>query len=148
MEIEEAAAQVLDSYPRIWFACHTRHVADPVTGTGLTSHLASVLNHLSADRATLVGDLARHLGVTPGTISVQLSKLEALGYVARVADANDRRRQGIILTPAGLRIRRANSPLDWGRLTGALSLLSPAERQQVADGLALLAKAAGEVGPG
>ena len=53
-------------YPRIYFACHTRHVRDPQTQRLLSRHQARVLDHLDeVDPMTLNG-LARHMGVTAG----------------------------------------------------------------------------------
>ena len=38
-------------YPRIYFACHTRHVRDPQTQRTLSRHQASVLDHCGATEA-------------------------------------------------------------------------------------------------
>jgi hypothetical protein len=36
----------MNLYPRIYFACHTRHVRDPQSHRLLSRHQASVLDHL------------------------------------------------------------------------------------------------------
>ena len=87
-----AAREVLGLYPRIYFACHTRHVRDPQSGRLLSRHQASVLDHLDeVDPITLNG-LSRHMGVTPGTMSLTIDRLERKGYVVRLRDVADRRR--------------------------------------------------------
>ena len=59
-----AAREVLCLYPRIYFACHTRHVRDPQSGRLLSRHQASVLDHLDEIDPITLNGLARHMGVT------------------------------------------------------------------------------------
>lgn len=46
------------------------------------------------------GDLAEHLGLTSGTVTTLVDRLETAGYVERQPDPNDRRRSEVALTPA------------------------------------------------
>lgn len=46
-------------------------------------------------------DLAEYLSVDPSTLSRQIGRLVALGYVARVDDPDDGRAQRLTLLPAG-----------------------------------------------
>jgi MarR family transcriptional regulator, organic hydroperoxide resistance regulator len=138
----EAARQVLALYPRIYFACHTRHVRDPVSHRLLSRHQASILDHLDELDPTTVNDLARHMGVTAATISLALDRLERKGYVARLRDNADRRRVHVRLTAAGVRMREATSVLDPPRVEELLSRLTGEERDAAVRGLALLADAA------
>jgi MarR family transcriptional regulator, organic hydroperoxide resistance regulator len=140
--IAEAARQVLALYPRIYFACHTRHVRDPVSHRLLSRHQASILDHLDELDPTTVNDLARHMGVTAATISLALDRLERKGYVARLRDNADRRRVHVRLTAAGVRMREATSVLDPPRVEELLSRLTGEERDAAVRGLALLADAA------
>ena len=141
-ELSDAAKQLLALYPRIYFACHTRHVPDPETRRLLSRHQASILDHLDEIDPTTVNDLARHMGVTPATMSLGLDRLERRGYVARSRDAADRRRVHVRLTTAGVRVRDSASVLDPPRVEALLARLSPAERHDAIRGLALLASAA------
>ena len=68
--VQDAALQVMSLYPRIYFACHTRHVRDPVSNRLLSRHQASILDHLDEIDPTTVNDLARHMGVTAPTVSI------------------------------------------------------------------------------
>src|SRR5689334_2734165 len=125
---DDLLSKVLLLYPRIFFALHTRHVRDPVLGQELTAHQASLLDHLDAERGVHLTDLARHLGVTAGTMSVAVERLVRLGYVEREVDAEDRRRVRLRLTADGVRIRNGKSVLDPERLQRALARLTPPQR--------------------
>ena len=131
-------------YPRIYFACHTRHVRDTRNDRTLSSHQASVLDHLDEIEPTSLLSLAAHMGVTPSTMSITVDRLVRGGYVARVRDQRDGRRVHLRLTKAGVRIKSEKSVLDPERVRNVLSQLSAAEREQALDGLALLAKASME----
>ncbi len=128
-------------YPRIYFACHTRHVRDPQTQDLLSRHQASILDHLDELAPTTVMDLARHMGVTAATMSIAIDRLERKGYVVRLRDAADRRRVHVRLTSAGVRVRDASSVLDPARVDAVLARLTEDERALAIRGLELLARA-------
>src|SRR3954454_9851321 len=142
--IGEALTAVMTLYPRIYFACHTRHVRDPQSQRLLSRHQASILDHLDEIEPTTVMDLAAHMGVTAATMSVSIDRLERKGYVVRLKDAKDRRRVHVRLTTAGVRVREASSVLDPERVEALVARLTEEERTRAFDGLALLAKAAQE----
>ena len=138
----DAARELMTLYPRIYFACHTRHVRDPQTQYLLSRHQASVLDHLDDVDAITLNGLARHMGVTPGTMSLTIDRLERKGYVARGRDATDRRRVLVRLTSAGVRVKEASSVLDPPLVEAMIARLTDAEREAAIRGLALLADAA------
>ena len=138
----DAAHELMTLYPRIYFACHTRHVRDPQTQYLLSRHQASVLDHLDDVDAITLNGLARHMGVTPGTMSLTIDRLERKGYVARGRDATDRRRVLVRLTSAGVRVKEASSVLDPPLVEAMMARLTDAERDAAIRGLALLADAA------
>ena len=135
-------ALVLDAYPRIYFACHRRHVYDDEQRRLVSAHQASILDHLDAVESTVLSDLARHMGVTASTMSLAVDRLERSGYVTRERDAADRRRVRIRLTGAGVRVRSANSVLDPALVAAMLAQLPAAERRGALRGLQALARAA------
>ena len=65
--------------------------------------------------------------------------------MVRLKDAKDRRRVHVRLTTAGVRVRESSSVLDPSRVEALVSRLSEDERQRAIEGLALLAKAGGEI---
>src|SRR5688500_4059267 len=142
ISIGAALSAVMTLYPRIYFACHTRHVRDPQSQRLLSRHQASILDHLDEIEPTTVMDLAAHMGVTAGTMSLSIDRLERKGYVVRLKDAKDRRRVHVRLTGAGVRIREASSVLDPARVQALVARLSDGERTRAIEGLGLLADAA------
>jgi DNA-binding MarR family transcriptional regulator len=139
--VGEAMTAVMTLYPRIYFACHTRHVHDPQTQRLLSRHQASILDHLDEIEPTTVLELAAHMGVTAATISIAIDRLERKGYVVRLRDAKDRRRVHVRLTTAGVRVREASSVLDASRVEALVGRLSDEERARAIEGLGLLARA-------
>jgi DNA-binding MarR family transcriptional regulator len=141
---KNAVLQVMELYPRIYFACHTRHVRDPETRRLLSAHQASILDHLDEREPLALLDLAKHMGVTPSTMSLNIERLVRRGYVSRKRAAEDGRRLKLRITPAGVRLREAKSVLDPARVRGLLTRLTPDEREAGIRGLALLARAGSE----
>ncbi len=142
MVLKAEASRLMDYYPRIYFACHTRHVTDKETGAKLTANQASILDHLDKEEAVSVYDLAMHMGVTPSTMSISIDKLVGQGYVKREKDKKDARKTNLTLTGPGLKIKQSHSVLDPLAVEALLSRLSPTERKLALDGLGLLAYAA------
>ena len=139
---DDAVQQVLDHYPRIFFACHTRHRRDPTTKRLLSQHQGSILDHLDDVEPTSLMDLAKHMGVTPSTMSLSIERLVRRGYVLRRRDPRDRRRLNLLLSPAGVRVKEAQQVLEPARVRGMLAALSSEDRAAALRGLALLARAA------
>jgi DNA-binding MarR family transcriptional regulator len=86
------------------------------------------------------------MGVTVSTISLALDRLVEQGFARRVPDKADRRRVGVLLTKAGVRIRDSSGPLDPDLVATLVERLSDEERKQAVRGLKLLADAAGRAG--
>ena len=142
MRLRPDVAQVFRDYPRIYFACHRRHVRDPKTGAQVSQRQVSILDHLDAAAPMVLGDLADHLGVTSATMSIAVGQLVDQGYVTRVIDPVDRRKVQLRLTDAGVRICAANSVLEPALVQDMLDQLSERDRKAALRGLALLGAAA------
>lgn len=138
----EAADLLEQFYPRIYLACHTRHVNDPGKGTRLTANQASILDHLDEDEPVTLQELSLHMGVTPSTMSITVNRLVALGYVKRDRDKGDSRRVGLKLSREGLKIKKSKSVLDNERVRSMLLRLSEEELKTALKGLGLLSYAA------
>jgi MarR family transcriptional regulator, organic hydroperoxide resistance regulator len=134
----------IDLYSQIYFACHTRHVHDPESGTRVSARQASILSHLDSVDPTPVSELASHLGVTVSTMSIAVDRLERQGYVVRARAESDARVRHVRLTPAGERLRTAQKVLEPRLVQAVLARLSPADRRDALRGLELLGSAARE----
>jgi MarR family transcriptional regulator, organic hydroperoxide resistance regulator len=134
----------IDLYSQIYFACHTRHVHDPDSGTRVSARQASILSHLDSVEPTPVSELATHMGVTVSTMSIAIDRLERQGYVVRARAESDARVRHVRLTPAGERLRTAQKVLEPRLVQAMLGRLSPADRRDALRGLELLGGAARE----
>jgi DNA-binding MarR family transcriptional regulator len=133
---------VLRCYPQIYFACHCRHVRDEKTHAQMSSHQASVLDHLDDVEGTSLLVLAQHMGVTASTMSLTVDRLERGGYVRRERSPQDGRRVDLRLTAAGVGIKKQQKVLEPELIAAMLRHLAPAMRRQALRGLELLAEAA------
>lgn len=136
---------VLRCYPRIYFACHIRHVKEEATGNLLSAHQASVLDHLDDVEPTSLQTLARHMGVTNSTMSLTVERLVRGAYVLRERAGDDARRLNLRLTASGAAIKRQQKVLEPERVDAMLQQLSPEDRQAALHGLELLARAASDL---
>ena len=134
----------IDLYSQIYFACHTRHVHDPESGTRVSARQASILSHLDTVEPTPLSHLASHMGVTVSTMSIAVDRLVRQGYVLRDRAQSDARVRHVRLTAAGERLRAAQKVLEPRLVRAMLSRLSPADRRMALRGLELLGAAARE----
>ena len=104
----------------------------------LSSHQASVLDHLDEVEPTGLLTLAAHMGVTASTMSLTVDRLARGGYVVRSRDPKDGRRVNLLLTRAGVLIKSEKSVLDPERVQFVLDQLGPEERKDALRGLACL----------
>jgi DNA-binding MarR family transcriptional regulator len=95
---------------------------------GLSAQDAVILGYLKRKPGAGVSELADFEQISRPTMSSHIKRLEAAGWITRTDDAQDGRRQGLTVTPAGARkheaIQRHRS--DW--LAARLVRLTPTER--------------------
>jgi DNA-binding MarR family transcriptional regulator len=139
---EQQVLEILRAYPQIYLACHVEHRTRGKSSTGLTSRDASFLAHVEDPAGSSPARLARHLGISPSTLSAALARMEAQGLVALDSDPKDARRRLVRLTQSGRSALAANSVLDPERVAALLRRLSAEERSIAVAGLKLLAAAA------
>jgi DNA-binding MarR family transcriptional regulator len=138
-------AAFLRLYPRIYFACHRRHVRDPKARRTLSLNQAGILDHLDSVEPTNLRSLARHMGVTASTMSLNVDRLERAGYVRRERDRRDARQIELRLTETGDGLKQQQKTLDPERVGALLKRLQGRDRAGALRGLELLAKAAAEM---
>ena len=89
------------------------------------------MEHLIANGPMKAGDLARAVGISPGSATVMIDRLVAVGHVTREANPNDRR--GVLVTPNPASVSAAwaqISPLIFAS-EGILETFSSSERDAV-----------------
>jgi DNA-binding MarR family transcriptional regulator len=101
--------------------------AAPETITPLGPRHVAALEHLR-DTPLTVGCLAGRLGLTMSTVSGVLADLDRAGYVERRADAGDRRRTLVEITPAKTAEIRQWLDSAAQPLARVLNRLDPAEQ--------------------
>ncbi|MGA3179185.1 MAG: MarR family transcriptional regulator [Verrucomicrobiota bacterium] len=144
MTLQSKIAAFLDYYPRIYYACHRRHVRDQMARKTLSLNQASILDHLDGVEPTNLRTLAMHMGVTASTMSLNVDRLEQAGYVNRRRDGGDARQIQLRLTDAGARLKQQQKLLDPELVGSLLKRLKGMDRTKALDGLELLAAAATE----
>jgi MarR family transcriptional regulator, organic hydroperoxide resistance regulator len=102
-----AAARRFDParWPIAWMARaerqHARNATALLAPLGLHHREFRLLAFLGEDQAISIGELAERSVLERTTLSKMVDRLEAEGWVERVASAGDRRRLPVRLTPAG-----------------------------------------------
>lgn len=137
MNVEDAARIVQLTYPRVYFACHTRHQRKRSTEHRLSQRDSAILAHLDASSPLPPSQLARHLEINRSTMSEALKRLVTLGFVRRARPGS----AAVLLTDKGLRAIADTSVLESARLHAVLSRLSDRERALACRGLESLARA-------
>lgn len=90
------------------FGNHMRRFDDP----NLNNSYRHLIFHLSQQDGRTQLELARLTHLKPPTVSISLAKLEADGYVERMADPNDLRHTRVYLTEKGREVdRRAHKAI-------------------------------------
>lgn len=122
----------------------SRRLRQEAHKAGLSAQDALLLGHVKKVPGVGISALADAEQTSRPTMSGHVKRLEEAGLLARDADADDARRCGLTLTPAGARkleqIRAQRN--DW--LARRLALLGPAEREALAQAAGPLLKLASE----
>jgi DNA-binding MarR family transcriptional regulator len=143
--LTEAVQTFVECYPRVFHACHGRHVVDPAAKKVLSQRQASVLDHLDLLEPIHLDQLCRHMGIKASGMSLMIERLVEGGYVRRTPDERDARRVKLRLTRAGARIKAQQKVLDPDRVGDLLKRLDPQQQRQAVAALAELARAADEM---
>jgi len=110
----------------------SRKLRQEAQKAGLSVQDALILGYVRKHPGVGVSELADADQIARPTMSAHVKRLEAAGWLTRSDDAQDGRRSGLAVTPAGGRkldaIRRLRN--DW--LSARLALLTDTERAQLA----------------
>lgn len=97
---------------------------------GMTVAQAATLEALDREGPLRLGRLSELLGISPSTLTRNLSRLEEGGHVVRQADPEDGRAQRVALSGLGKRTARRLESVENDFAAGVLGRLDPSERRQ------------------
>ncbi|MFI1564454.1 PDZ domain-containing protein [Streptomyces sp. NPDC020490] len=171
---ESPASQARDSVDEIIGQWHSERPDLPVEPVGVITRMARIRSHLDmgltevfegfdltpADFLVVVtlrrcgepyrlgqARLMEALGLTSGTISVRLTRLEKLGVIVRESDPADKRTFTVRLTEQGLDLFDRIAPVHLHNEELLLSALAPSEQAQLAHLLRRLLTSFEQTGP-
>src|SRR6187549_3435688 len=116
----------IEQFQSIYFACHRRHHHDVPRGRMVSEQQLHVLGHLDRVRATRVGELATHMGLSHSSVSLTIDRLQRDGYVTRDRSEADARVTHVRLTDAGQEVRDSQRVLEPELVDVMFGRLSPA----------------------
>lgn len=136
--IAREAEQVTEHVRRIWRLLRRQLEAD-VAMSGLTAPQVQALDVLAAGDGLSVTELSERLGLTHGTVSGIVDRLEKRGLLARTPDPRDRRYTRLVLSePVREYLKQRLPQRTQSPVAVALAHATPAERAQVVAGLQTL----------
>jgi DNA-binding MarR family transcriptional regulator len=104
-----------------------RELRREVHSLGVSGYQVSLLIAIKRTPGIGVRGLAAQERMSPAGMSGRVARLEGAGLVKRTADASDRRRQGLTLTPDGEAVLRSVKRRRTAWLAERLKQLTPAE---------------------
>ena len=108
-----------------------RELRREVHSLGVSAYQVSLLIAIKRTPGIGVRGLAAQERMSPAGMSGRVVRLEAAGLVRRTADAADRRRQGLTLTPAGESVLRSVKRRRTAWLAERLTGLTPEELEAI-----------------
>ena len=104
-----------------------RELRRDLAAGGVTAGQAALLHAIRKHPGIGVGELAAREGMSAPGISGYVDRLEAAGLVVRTRSLADRRRIGLAVTPAGLRVLRSVRSRRTAWLASRLQRLDASE---------------------
>ena len=91
-------------------------------------HTVDVIFETMATRTNTASNIAKRLGITQGTLTINIDRLIAKGYVNKVKNESDRRVTYIELTDDGHKIRQKHNIIHKKSVEDAIKNLSTSEK--------------------
>jgi len=96
MEVKELARNIVEFYEKLSSWEH-----EVVRGSNLTPNQMHAIEIIGHEKSLRMKELAERLGVTTGTLTVTVDRLEQKGLIERQPHETDRRSYRVVLTPSG-----------------------------------------------
>ncbi|MEW6595181.1 MAG: MarR family transcriptional regulator [Thermodesulfobacteriota bacterium] len=111
-----------------------------VRGTGLSPAQMHAIEIIGQEKSLRMKELAEHLGVTTGSLTVMVDRLEQNGFLERRPHESDRRSFLVALTDKGKKHFKKHHHYHLKLTADVLAALEPAEQQRFGEALALIVK--------
>ena len=122
MKVRELASQIVEFYEKI-----SSWENSVVKGSGLTPSQMHAIEIVGHEGRLRMRELAEKKGVTTGTVTVMVDRLEKEGYLIRESHATDRRSYVIALTDKGEALFKSHHEYHVGLTEEMASVLSEEE---------------------
>lgn len=122
MEVRELARQIVEFYEKV-----SSWENSVVKGSGLTPSQMHAIEIVGHEGRLRMRELAEKKGVTTGTITVMVDRLEREGYLLREPNTKDRRSYVIVLTDKGEALFRRHHEFHVGLTEEMAAALSEEE---------------------
>jgi len=122
VKVRELARQIVEFYEKI-----SSWENSVVKGSGLTPSQMHTIEIVGHEGRLRMRELAEKKGVTTGTVTVTVDRLEKEGYLRREANEKDRRSYVIVLTDKGEALFRRHHEFHVGLTEEMATILSEEE---------------------
>ncbi len=139
-QIEKDVMAVQVFFSQIYLACHSDHIRARSSKNQISSHDSTILAHLYAPIFRQPKSLAKHLRISPSTLSEWTVRMDELGYLRSKADDEDGRKVVLELTDDGKKVVQDSSVLDTERVAKIFEKMTEEDGKRVMEGLRLLAQ--------
>lgn len=96
MDVKDLAQNIVEFYEKL-----SSWEQEVVRGSDLTPNQMHAIEIIGHEKALRMKELAEKLGVTTGTLTVTVDRLEQKGLIQRQPHESDRRSYRVVLTPQG-----------------------------------------------
>lgn len=135
----EISEQILTALRRVTRAVD-RYSRQLAQNHGLTGPQALIMKQVLHEEGVSMGVLARRISLSQATVTDVVKRLEARGLLQRHRDREDRRRVGLVLTPAGQALMAMPLPLLQEHFVAQLHDMQPWEQNQLLSSLQRIAQ--------
>lgn len=122
MSVKELARDIVEFYEKLSSWEH-----EVVRGSDLTPNQMHAIEIIGHEKSLRMKELAEKLGVTTGTLTVTVDRLEQKGLIERQPHETDRRSYRVILTPSGKKHFKKHHEFHIKLTEEIVSALTPRE---------------------
>lgn len=120
--MKELARDIVEFYEKLSSWEH-----EVVRGSDLTPNQMHAIEIIGHEKSLRMKELAEKLGITTGTLTVTVDRLEQKGLIERQPHETDRRSYRVVLTPSGKKHFKKHHEFHIKLTEEIVSALSPGE---------------------